>query len=274
MGSMQRWLGPTVEPFLIWAWERLNGNEDLVVVENVMLFDDMTLAKLMSPRFDVVCLKVCPTLLGLPIQRQRKYMLLVSKKLKWLPSVTAMGYQKAFEKLFARGIGMHGDQMMRAPEAEVREIIQKMATAQGLPLHRQSQKEWSYFLVMTGASRAAVEKHETAIMEAGHARTASLVVNLANNPEFIGARPNGLVPAVLRSSKLWSFAKKRGVLPSELLEMQGYNIHGDRPSAISDVLKDLTEPQVRELAGNGMHVQCVACVLAFALALTTRESET
>ena len=170
---------------------------------------------------------------------------------------------------------MRGDQMMRAPEAEVRDAIHAMAKAQGLPLCRRSGKAWSYFLVMTGAGQAAVRKHEQAIMEAGHARKESLIVNLANSPQYIGARPTGYIPALLRSSKLWSFAKERCVLPSELLEMQGYNIHGDRPSAISNLLKEgsLRDSQLRELTGNGMHVQCVGCVLAFAVALTTLESE-
>ena len=75
MGAGKRYLGESVVPFILWLCERLWSDEDFFVVECVEGFNDALLQCLLGDAFQVTCLRVCPSLFGLPITRRRKYML-------------------------------------------------------------------------------------------------------------------------------------------------------------------------------------------------------
>ena len=117
MGSMPRWLGKGALPFLQWAFERLIAlDEAFVIGECVLGFDDASFAELMSPRFDMVTLVVSPVLFGDPVERIRKYMILLDRtKLKWDETIIKKGHQAAFEVLFARAMRLAGTAKARPP---------------------------------------------------------------------------------------------------------------------------------------------------------------
>ena len=117
VGNRQRWLGPSVLPFLQRARERMLGLEDFIVVECVSHFDDIALQEIMKPVFQLTCLHVTPRLFGEPVDRPRKYMILISKRrLRWDESIRRDGHQVAFERLFARKMKMDAAAKFRAPE--------------------------------------------------------------------------------------------------------------------------------------------------------------
>ena len=169
MGSMLKFLGDSAEPFLQWAFERLIGDESFCVVECVPNFDHGTLALLMEDKFDLFCLRVCPSMLGLPILRERKYMILLKKqKIVWEPKVLELGHQAAFQLLFGRFVVMSGDQMLRAPNHAVQAFIAKKAERRGLPRTRRSGEPWSCYLAMSRTAQITVDEHEAVLTEAGY----------------------------------------------------------------------------------------------------------
>ena len=97
MGSSQKWLGESMPIFMEWARERLLSLEDMIIVECVIGFDSDMLGELFRDSYNLEVLRVSPTLFGEPVERQRKYMILLKKdKLRWLPEVAQYGVEHAF----------------------------------------------------------------------------------------------------------------------------------------------------------------------------------
>ena len=274
MGVQKKWLGDSAEPFIVWVCERLHGSDDFCIVECVAQFDDATLAELVQEKFTLLSLRVCPTTLGLPITRNRKYMVMLSKNLQWDSAVEKIGHQRAFELLFSRFVCMKGSDFMRAPEHEVQAQIAAMAARRGLPSVRSSGKPWSFFLASSKSTQGSVQKHEDALEAAGFPKNSNVFANLAQDPEWMGPVLTGYVPALLRSSALWNCEMKRALLPMELLELQGFCIYGEGvKSGLAEALEktSVSDAQKRSVAGNAMHVQCVGSVLCFVLSCTSRK---
>ena len=102
MGAGKKFLGTSAMPFLLWAVERLFSCEDFFVVECIPPFHDVTLADMMKDAFTLHTLRVCPSILGLPITRDKKYMIFLSKRLAWAPEILGVDLQEAFCKLVQR----------------------------------------------------------------------------------------------------------------------------------------------------------------------------
>ena len=82
----------------------------------------------------------------------------------------------------------------------------------------------------------------------------------------------GNVPALLRRTNLWLFGQRRLALPSEHLECQGWNLFGDpaclyKSPITPEQLQNMKPARVKSFAGNGMHLQVLASVLAFTFGL-------
>ena len=59
--------------------ERVASREQLFFAECVPGFEDDVLADLVKEEYRVVCLRICPSVFGLPITRDRKYMFYSTK---------------------------------------------------------------------------------------------------------------------------------------------------------------------------------------------------
>ena len=263
MGARKQYLGKSGPAFVVWAAERWLADEDFFIAECVVGFDDEALADLMDGKFKMYTLRACPSLFGLPITRDRKYMVFLSNRLSWHPAISALGCAEAFQKLFAKQVVMRGDGLLRAPPSAVKEFIAKLATRRDLPQQRSRGGGWSNFLVMTPAQKTSLLKHEDALETAGLPPKAAVLTNLAQWPEHIGPVLSGHVPALLRRSSLWSFRLRRMVLPEELFEIQGYNIFGDGASAstLKGAMSIVKDSAKKSLCGNGMHVQAIGSAL-------------
>ena len=240
-------------------------------MECVTGFQDDVLAELLDGAFRMTCLRICPSDFGLPITRDRKYMLFLSAKLQWHPAVEAMGQlQLAFSQLFLRQVQMRGDMMLRAPNPQVDEYIRSLAHSRHLPDERAPGKPWSCFLAMSKSNQASVLEHERALIDAGFSLRSGIMSNIAQRASHMGPVLSGNMPALLRNSWLWSFRLRRLALPLEMLELQGYNIFGDEAcrSCISDYVHNLSAARTRSLAGNAMHIQAIGSAILFLLSCT------
>ena len=114
------------------------------------------------------------------------------------------------------------------------------------------------------------------------------ICNLAQRPSYMGATQI-LVPALLRSSQLWLFKQRRWPLCLELLELHGWNIWGASSAEgsardtsqehdiesefrcnIVEEVSSLSRSQLREVAGNSMHLRVVGATVLFAFACAQR----
>ena len=269
MGKMERWLGRGVFAFVVWLRERYAAGEHFIVVECVMNFDHEMLEELFDGEFKLSVLVISPTLFGDPVERRRKYMILLAEdKLKWHPAVENMGIQESFDKLFKRSMVMKGCDRLRAPQEQVAKDIRRRACDRGLPATQASGRPWSAWMACTPAQRKAIDSHEQALQREGLDDKGSYVTNTMQNPCFIG--PQELVPALLRRTHLWSFKARRYALPFELLECQGYNVY-DEDIYKSDILAQLetrSDSCVKRLVGNAMHLRAVGTTLMFIFACT------
>ena len=124
-------------------------------------------------------------------------------------------------------------------------------------------------------------KHEKALTEriGSNGLKSEWIANLAQAPDYIAAT-RFRVPTLLRSSKLWIFAKGREPLPTELFELQGFNVYGGDTNDGADgaseshleqctfarTLKSLSARQAQSASGNGMHLRVVSALVLFTMA--------
>ena len=109
--------------------------------------------------------------------------------------------------------------MLRAPAEDIRDWIDKRAVLSNLPARKQGGKHWSCYQALSFASQRSIEEHEQALVAAGCSERAAVFSNLSQRPHHMGPQLNGMIPALLRRSQLWSFRLRRVPLPQELLEV-------------------------------------------------------
>ena len=143
------------------------SKEDCFVVECVPGFCDALLADLLQESYDLVCLRICQSQFGIPVTRDRKYMLFTSKAMRWDSVIADMGHQEAFDKFFGRRVLMRGDEMLRASPAEVQTVVNAMALARGYPETRSSGRPWSMWLAMSRAQHNMLKEQEESLVALG-----------------------------------------------------------------------------------------------------------
>ncbi|CAE7219964.1 unnamed protein product [Symbiodinium sp. CCMP2592] len=292
MGSAQGWLGQGMPIFMQWARERMVALEDVIIVECVPRFDSEMMGELFASHYNLDILQFGPTLFGEPVERPRKYMILTRKdKLQWRSQIQEFGVQDAFFRIFARTVCMEGHSKFRAPEDYVELQRQEFVKAQNMPPRTRSGKPWSFYQVASQAVRANIDDHATALVRriGPDAAQTSWIANLRQSSSFMPAM-QFTVPALLRTSRLWIFGKKRNALPLELLEVQGWNIWGSagmnsrdaevegegvEPSLPDQLrcgfvehLHNLSSAQIFSMAGNSMHLRAIGATLLFCFGCT------
>ncbi|CAK8998033.1 unnamed protein product [Durusdinium trenchii] len=286
MGNQEGWLGPSAFPFVQFIVERLlaqdsTSQEAALLIECTATFDDQLLAELLCESFELHTFHVTPALFGEPVDRQRKYMLLLNRsQLTFRDCVRASGIEPSFQRLFACSRVMNGIDKFRAPENEVKDVIAAAASKRCLPPHSSSGKAWSCFQTCTPAVRESILKHE-AFLRRAHGPEINpneWICNLSQDPAWM-AGTRGNVPALLRRSNLWIMGKRRLAHPLELFEIQGFNIWGSPADAndehrctFVDTLRTLTEAQVKSMTGNSMHLSVLGAMFLFLLGCTVPTS--
>ena len=174
---------------------------------------------------------------------------------------------------------MTAGSQFRAPESCKQQHVEVLAEAQKLPPTTASGKHWSCYQAVSAAVRCKINEHKQALLEKSGETLEDMTererhqwtADLCQHPQYMGPSC-GNVPALLRRTNLWLFGQRRLALPSEHLECQGWNLFGDpaclyKSSITPEQLQNMKPARVKSFAGNGMHLQVLASVLAFTFGL-------
>ena len=154
--------------------------------------------------------------------------MLAKGRLEWHPSIRSTGAHKAFPIYFGRQQRVCGDILRRAPIDIVSHHIEALATKRGFPATGARGRAWKTKQAICPGVRARIFAHEEAA-RIGHGKVPTLIANIAQNVPFSSPLTELAVPALLRSSSLWSMRFQRFLTPLKRVEIQGYNIFGLEP---------------------------------------------
>ena len=285
-GTQEGWLGDSCLSYLELVREVLLFLYDLVIFECVRDFDEDGLQPLTS-HYDVKSLVFSPILLGLPCSRTRKYMLMVRREsFMWLPEITGIGHQEAFEALFARSMHVYGHELFRGPSEMMAEMRDRMAAARGLPAKKPTGKDWSFFQVLPPGIRANIQLQEEAMRDNKEGLSAKhgVLITATQRGKFSSTMP--VCPAILRQTVIWSTGLQRPGHHLEFFEVMGYRMFADTTSSetagsnidpasneddsLAQAIKKLDWKDAGSLVGNGVNVAAMACAQLFLMACSQR----
>ena len=166
LGSNNMWLGKSSIPFLTWLWEKVAFTEtapDIMIIENVMPFDEAMLGELTSRLYDMHVFPVSPRDFGWPVNRARKYMVLLKRgRIAWDEAV-ASDPLSAFKLLFHRPLRLDGRAFWRAPEDVVDKHHANMARRRNLPARQLDGTPWPGKRLLSPSVRERVKKWEESL---------------------------------------------------------------------------------------------------------------
>ena len=270
MGLQAGWFGQSALPFIQWLVERVMSTEDFVIMECVEQFTDDIVRSAVQGIFELVSLRISPTMFGDPISRPRKYMILSRiSSVCWEPKIVETGHQAVFHALFKRELLIHGDDKLQAPIEDVQRMIENMAKQRHMSPSRQSGRPWSCWQVMSAAQKSSLQNHEEKLRDMGQEIDAPFVSNLAQTPSFAAPKGPEALPVLLRRSSLWSFRKRRLATPLEHMALQNHVVFTAQEDpwrcSFLQGIYNLSDAQIKAVAGNGMHMHAIGSALLFAL---------
>ena len=275
--------GKTAKALAVWICERQYHQEDLIVTECTAKFDVNTFHQTLGHWYHVHTLCVGPEHLGWWTNRRRRFCILAHKQ-------GALQLHAPWEKFFAtfgRGRPAESEQggmFYAAPADLVNDRIGKQA-------RRRRKAAEIGDLAMTGTQDAMRQLYECLYLESvGHdraelmklsrrelshltrieleSRGRDVIVDLEQTPN----RCRGMTPAVpvlLAKHNIYSFRKRRSLLPEEALLSHGFhmldvNSHFYSPWDAS--ISDLPVTPAKDLVGNTVNLHVVSSLLAFIFA--------
>ena len=274
IGSGWGWLDPSSLPCLVWARMMDDVQPHLLVHENSPRFSVDILRQLI-PSLKFRSLTICPTDLGHPVRRLRRYSVGIHTCLvREVRHYTAENMAALF-----RAVLLDGDVYFSADKHAVRAHREQLAKQRNLPTLAGNEPGWSSFSVLGGGVfRRLREYHDIAHAPGGYLEQHSVcVVNIAQNLRFVGPEFTSMVPALLRRSHLFilrSSGEEREMLPLEHWSAQGWPVPAVLPPGSAaaskfaidmQALVSLSSASLKSMAGNGMHMGVVGSVLLFLL---------
>ena len=295
----ERWLSEATLPALTWAYSTRYRKPAGVIHENAPGWDDQptmqifcgssrkrNLASLFSDvgrdahRSDLegdLCLQppaLCPTDLGRPSRRKRKYTLWLLKRTLKLNIPPSTCFFDIFQDIFYRTMESTAAVYRCAPDELVARHNCAGVERQGFQVHP-ADVTGSMALTPGPALRLSGFEELAAkrgILKDGVWQVGVALVNITHRPGFIKQIDCACAPALMRRSDLFDLVTSRELVGPEYWAIQGYPHPDMIRSALSTAFPfsdmDLTLTQVRHLTGNGMHLACVGAMLAFFLGCT------
>lgn len=127
--------------------------------------------------YELIVLNVCPSHLGFPVKRPRKFMLLVNTStMSWNPHA-AENPARVFHEMFHRRVEVVGDSLARAPPHDIHAEKKRLVAIRNLPARRRSGREWSNVHILSHAQRRRLS-----IAEHGYKRCARRIFNVMQSP--------------------------------------------------------------------------------------------
>ena len=293
---------------LSWLAERIYAQEHLIIVENVVAFQEvlpLIVPKLEEVGYEHHVVKMSPEQYGWPAHRQRLWVVFVHrKKCELTTSLTAHALQA-----FHRTLRLDGDVFFMS-ESCSGNSEEGCGTSGGSGTGRQSASGLTRLTTTTTTTRTGKRKGKRKRSQSHHQKlrmddlTAAAqmrlegfideeerksqvdgqrydcarLVDIAQTPQF--GTSMTIVPTLVCNSLIFSFRKRRALSPAEHLAVMGFIackeavrcVEGN-PSltachAALASQDGLSAMEVKKLAGNSMHQVCVGVLMAFLLSHT------
>ena len=251
-------LGKSAEAFLTVMFELRRGCHAIAIFENTPRFNVNHIATCLGDAFTVHSLTFSPTDLGWPCSRHRQYIVcLRAQSFAWIPGQELN--RRNFLCLFGRELKLRGSAFMEvSSKQEVRSHVEQLAARRHLPLRDGSGRRWSMWHMLSANEQRRLEGMRSAVQEkAAEVGHDDVFVYTCQNSAFNSVSVS--VPALLRKSKVWSWGKKRLLLPQEHLRVMGVQL----PPGL-----EITEGDTKSLAGAAL-----TAVMLFTLGCTKRIEE-
>lgn len=300
MGDGLGWLHPSSLPCLTWCYWQLATGPDLVLHECTRTFDSDLLRDILGSKYHVESLVSSPNDVGIPCQRHRKYTLCRRKSEAEQAAACGCGpcgsgacssggsgsaaaatsearppqafryCKRTFAELFHRRTVLDGRVYLTAPRDRLAEYAKEMACKRFLaPLPGDQQREFQD--ILPPSHRVRLRGYEELARSQGC--SGAQIVNLTQTPGHM-QQVSQLVPALLRTSALYSMGAQRPFHPEELFQVQGIPVPHLLPPESRHAryypfrrsLRELaSETAMRSLTGNSMHLAQVGLALLLSL---------
>ena len=261
-GDQLMWQGPSTVHHMTYAYERKYLNEDFGVTECSRKWDPTILQDAVEDTHDLDSGIICPTDLGDPVRRERRY----TRHWKRSRIVPIMDFETFFNT-FKRTIAMPGTYFLAADDLMVDAALKKKFNDIGI-VQLAGQRELTWRDTLTYAQNDRLSCALELQAQRGDENLApSFIVDLNHNPEVYARytrTPQVIVPSLLRHNVLWCHGRNqdnklvdRPLLAQEIISIQGLATlpeHGDVfQCEWLDCMASLEEHQIQSLAGNSMH---------------------
>jgi hypothetical protein len=290
-------LGPGFIPLIVFLAERRVRQEDMGVIECTTEFDEQLVMEWLSDLYDIHSLNLTPRQLGLPYDRDRKFVLFFLRK-----STVVLSDVNLIPMMFGRSLPtvgcsaeMMGDMFACAPAAVVQDVLEKEAAKKGLSppiqwrtilssghqqhlrLYEQLRKTRLQAEVLRRWVDDAFEVFDFNF-DMDNVEESMLdpcLVDLSQNP-VQRQRISKHLMTLLQQSFIWSMKLKRPLLGQEHLVAQGvpvFEFESTTPSCsfrcpYASVIPELSQHALRSMAGNAICVPVIGTLLAFVFAST------
>ena len=262
-GRRRGWLDERSLPCLVLVHQLLVALPHGICIECTPCFDFMTLAGLLEERYVGEFAVTCPSDLGLPLLRRRKYM--------WFDlrhSLHKVHFPLSqYADISRRARALDGSIYMRATDEEVQAyyaaLLQKQQV-RSCPLVPRRRVITLEDVLKGGYLQRFREHMEQVESLRTSQRGRCHFLDISQSVEFGHLNKSHCVPTLCRSSRLVYVPplgrQPRLVLPQEMLAMHGIML----PATVEPRLKQ-SGTQMQQLIGNTMHVGQVGTFLQFAM---------
>jgi hypothetical protein len=144
--------------------------------------------------------------------------------------------------------------MTDTPKEEIRLAIERMAADNHQPRRDGRGQRWPMRMVTSAALLRTIEAHERHFGQRAH--DDNMFATVEQTLGFSSAMSD-VIPALLRTSKVWSFRHQRFLLPSEHCKVMGIPLNAS--------VESLSPAKMKAVAGNAMHAGALASVVLFTL---------
>ena len=193
-GKRKALTGPSMVCYMVWAFQMMADQPELIIIECVVLFALRSL-NAFHQLYTVATLDFSPTDLGIPSRRPRKYMLLRHRS----KTTDHEDLEVEFWRLFSRSLVCNADIYCVAEQRESQRELQERAKG---PLSLTP--VWED--VLTEGTRSRLREW---LKVADAQGCTSGFVNISQNPAYLRSPIRTCAPTLLRGSLLWSLAHKR-----------------------------------------------------------------
>ena len=254
-------------------WLAEQGLEYMYFTENSVHYpvQDKQVDALQSSH-DVKYVTVSPCELGYPVRRRRVFSFGFDRsKWLWIGPDTAAGVQAEFVELFGKSLVLSGDAYVFATDTEINDFVQQRAkrrkTVLPVGFKEMPMRQYLHQLLPPGAMVRLANYDRLQAERAGV--TGSFFADLDHNVDC-GPRCGPLIPALDTHANIFSWQHDRLLLAQELLQAQGITMcssgTGQSVSPLAQVLLKFNDTELRQFAGNSLHVPAFAAWMMYAFA--------